>query len=236
MKYFSLFGKPKLIVSDQERACTTIELKEYLKSNNINIHFTYVNSSNSNSTIERFHSTLLEHIRLIINNETIITRALYSANLALYKALHAYNNSINSITKLTPFELFFGRKINESMEADIEVIREKRLQLQAYNNSYNKKKTYIDQINKSRNEPENLPEEVFIKTKPNTKTQSRNKQITIQRQKQLNIDDYKDIKYHKNNVNKPRTTSFQGITSMSSEPGPRNTGHNNKPRTSDGTN
>lgn len=81
MKHFSLFGKPKLIVADQKRAITTIEIKEYLKDNNIDIHFTSIDSSNSNSTVERFHSTLLEHLRIIMNHEDLAT------NESVFKAL-----------------------------------------------------------------------------------------------------------------------------------------------------
>lgn len=98
MKHFSLFGRPKLIVADQERAITTIEIKEYLRENNIGIHFTSIRSSNSNSPIERFHSTFLEHLRIIRNHEKLTIKE------SVFKALHAYNNSISAITKYTPFE------------------------------------------------------------------------------------------------------------------------------------
>lgn len=101
MRYFSLFGKPKLIIVDQEKAATTIEIMEFLAENNIIIHFYSVNSSNSNLTVERFHSTILEHLRIIMNHEKLGPKE------ALYKALHAYNNSIHHITGFTPFELFF---------------------------------------------------------------------------------------------------------------------------------
>lgn len=208
-QYFGLFGKPKLIVADQERSITTIEIKNFLLSNNIKIHFTSVNSSNSNSPVERFHSTLAEHLRIIINNEqsTMIN--------ALNKALHAYNNSINSITKYTPFELFFGRKIDEPLEIDIAKIKEKKIEIQseAFNNSLSKKKQYIEKRNENRDDPKELPKDVYLRIKTNTKLQPRNKKLTINRQKQLNIYDRNDIKHHKNKVNKPRKQTFQGVIS-----------------------
>lgn len=206
MRYFSLFGKPKLIITDQERACTTVELKEYLASNNVKIHFSSVNSSNSNAPVERFHSTLLEHLRIILNNEDIELKN------ALYKALQTYNNSINNITKFTPFELFFGRKINDTLESNIKKIEEKRIEMQAqaYINSKNKKNKYITDRNQNREEPNNLPENVYLKLKNKNKLESRNKKFTIQRQKRVNVYDRDDIKHHKKNILRPRKISLQG--------------------------
>jgi transposase InsO family protein len=225
MKYFSIFGKPKLIVSDQERAVTTIEIKEYLANNNINVHFTSINSSNSNSPVERFHSTLLEHLRLIMNHDDLTLKE------SIYKALNCYNNSINQITKYTPFELFFGRKQDEDLEIDINKIKEKKIELQsnAYNNSLQNKQKYINKLNENREEPnENLPtdRELYTRSRVVNKLQPRNKKINIQRQKKFNIYDKNDLKHHKAKINKPRKLRLQNSNQSSN----RNPRHDRQPR------
>lgn len=230
LKYFSLFGKPKLIITDQERAITTIEIKEFLTSNNIQIHFTSVNSSTSNSPVERFHSTLAEHLRIIINTEKI------KFSDALCKALFAYNNSINSITKYTPFELFFGRKIDEPLDLDIAKIKAKKIDMQAdaYRNSLIKKIKYITKKNENRTKPIHIsPETAYLRTKTINKLQPRNKKIAINRQKRRNIYDMTDIKHHKSKINRPRNLLLQGMSSTTSNLPTGHTRHDDESGTSD---
>lgn len=230
-KYFSTFGKPRQIITDQEKAITTIEIKEFLAENNVQIHFTSVNSSNSNSTVERFHSTLLEHLRIIMNHEKLTLKE------SLRKALAAYNNSINLITKFAPFELFFGRKFDEPLEIDIEKIKEKKIEIQskAYNNSLQTKTNYIEKFNENRVEPnENLPEEAYLRNRVTNKLQARNRKLKIQRQKRLNAYDQNDIKYHKNKINKPRKISLQGNDGAMPMQH-TDTGHDEQPRTDGNT-
>lgn len=205
MQFFSLFGKPKLIITDQERACTTIDLKDFLAQNNIDLHFASINSSNSNSTVERLHSTLAEHLRIIVNTEKTTTEC------ALFKALHAYNNSINSITKFAPFELFFGRKFDEPLEPDIRKIKEKKITMQteALIASENRKTQYINMLNENREKPMIMPKDIYARQKTVKKTQARNRKIHIQRQKKLNVYDFADLKYHKNKINRPRKLLLQ---------------------------
>lgn len=206
MKYFSTFGKPKLIVSDQEKAITTIEIKDYLDSNNIKIHFTSANSSNSNSPVERFHSTLIEHLRIILNNEKVTCRE------ALLRSIHAYNNSIHNMTKFTPFELFFGRKSDDPTKADLNEIQDKRINLQniAFQNSLKKKKKYITKLNKHRHEPNNsLPNEVFLRKKTVKKLDARNKKIKILHKDRLHVYNHNNVKLHKKNINKVRKKTLQ---------------------------
>lgn len=83
----------------------------------IKIHFTSTQNPSSNGITERFHSTLVEHVRLLGNRtefkrESIGTKVKY--------AILAYNNSIHSVTKLTPFEVLFGH-INTNSFFDIDI-------------------------------------------------------------------------------------------------------------------
>lgn len=77
--------------------------KDFCKLHKIQLHFTTPRNPNSNSYIERFHSTLLEQVRIKIqqnSNEPLNT-------LVQYALLH-YNNSIHSTTNFTPFEVISG--------------------------------------------------------------------------------------------------------------------------------
>lgn len=101
--FFSHHGIPKKIISDNGQEFTSSVFQDFLKLHNIQNHFTSAKNSTGNAPVERFHSTLTELIRII-----------YSQNknkpieIIVNEAVLAYNNSIHSVTKLTPFELLSG--------------------------------------------------------------------------------------------------------------------------------
>ncbi|KAK9752280.1 hypothetical protein QE152_g4368 [Popillia japonica] len=73
---------------------------------------------NSNSNIERVHSTLAEHVRILREKEPkedimkLMKLAIIAYNNTIMKlmklAIIAYNNTIHTTTGLTPLELTFG--------------------------------------------------------------------------------------------------------------------------------
>lgn len=117
LNYFSQFGVPEIIVSDNGGEFNNYLIKELMDVHKIKIHFTSTQNPSSNGITERFHSTLVEHVRLLGNRpefkgESIGTKVKY--------AILAYNNSIHSVTKLTPFEVLFGH-INTNSFFDIDI-------------------------------------------------------------------------------------------------------------------
>lgn len=103
LQVFSTLGLPHKITTDSDSKFDNDVIKEICASHNINIHFTTPYNPNSNSPVERFHSTIAEIIRIQrMNNkdDTIQTIMKYS--------IIAYNNSIHSTTGYTPHELLFG--------------------------------------------------------------------------------------------------------------------------------
>lgn len=103
LQVFSTLGLPHKITTDSDAKFENEIIKEICASHNIHIHFTTPYNPNSNSPVERFHSTIAELIRLqrLTNKEdTIQTLMKY--------ALIAYNNAIHSVTGYTPRELLFG--------------------------------------------------------------------------------------------------------------------------------
>lgn len=102
IKFFTSFGVPEKIVADSGKEFKNETVRDLLKVHKINVHFTTVAHHESNGMIERLHSTLIEHLRIL--QETCIDD---QDNIMDY-AIIAYNNSIHSSTKFTPFELTFG--------------------------------------------------------------------------------------------------------------------------------
>lgn len=102
LQIFASIGVPNKITTDSDHKFNNDIIKEICAIHKINIHFTTPYNPNSNSPIERFHSTIAEMIRIqkLTNNDNIV-------NLMRY-ALIAYNNTIHSSTNFTPFEVLFG--------------------------------------------------------------------------------------------------------------------------------
>lgn len=115
VKYFALYGQPDLIVSDNEPALKSIEVRGMLDDLNVQQYFTPVNHSETNGIVERFHSTLAEIFRC--------NRHKYD-NLSLKEmfllACTLYNNTVHSATNLKPREAFFGIKDGEERPLDRE--------------------------------------------------------------------------------------------------------------------
>lgn len=102
LQLFSILGIPLKITTDSDTKFDNEVIAEICALHNINIHFTTPYNPNSNSPIERLHSTLAEMIRI-----QRITDKHEPSSLMKY-AIIAYNNTIHSSTSFTPFELLLG--------------------------------------------------------------------------------------------------------------------------------
>lgn len=101
--YFSHHNYPKKIVCDNGTEFNSAVIKEFMKLHKIEIHFTTVNNSSSNSPVERFHSTLIEKLRTLReqNPEDPLDDTFTHAILI-------YNQSIHSATNFSPFSILYG--------------------------------------------------------------------------------------------------------------------------------
>ena len=111
IKYFSTFGVPENITVDNGSNFNCEIVKELLKLHKIKVHFTTPWHHESNAIVERFHSTIIEHLRIL--------REMYpnEANSDLMDyAIIGYNSSIHSSTNFTPFELTFGHTNSRNPE------------------------------------------------------------------------------------------------------------------------
>lgn len=170
---FSLLGIPKKIVCDQGTEFMSNIFKDFCEQYKIDLHYTSVQQSTSNSPVERLHSTITEIYRIIMNKRKTLKLDIDHDEI-LYESFITYNNSIHSSTKLSPYELFFGKphsflehqnfknehdyleKLNEFQEKLYPTIKEHILK---------SKTKLIDKLNKSRHEPEirEENEEIFRK-------------------------------------------------------------------------
>lgn len=106
--FISLLGIPGKIVCDQGSEFTSNIFKDFCKQYNIALHYTSFQQSTSNSPVERLHSTLTEIYRIILNLRK--TKRLETEHDELLsETFMTYNNTIHSSTKITPYELFFGK-------------------------------------------------------------------------------------------------------------------------------
>lgn len=166
LKHFlSLHGIPNKIVCDQGTEFTSNIFKDFCQQYQIDLHFTSFQQSSSNSPVERLHSTLTETYRLIA--EKIKEKKLeMDHDDILTEVLITYNNAIHSSTKITPFELFYGRtyKINRQI-------------------TFNNEHEYLSKINQFRTQ---LYES--IKEKLETDTDKRIEKLNADRQDPLDYD------------------------------------------------
>lgn len=109
IKYFSFYGTPKRISSDSGTEFNNALIKDLLDFYKIELHLGTPNNPNSMGLIERFHSTILEIYRL-----AKYERKLTDAASVMTFAIMAYNQSIHSVTGLTPFEVVYGHTESKS--------------------------------------------------------------------------------------------------------------------------
>lgn len=160
-KLISTFGIPKLIVSDNEPALRSIEVRSMLEELGIEIYFTPTNKSEVNGIVERFHSTLSEIFCCTRkNHEELSQKELFRISVGLY------NDTIHSSTNMRPKEIFYGVKEGERRSTEIAEIIEKRDKIydEAIENLRKKQKIDLEfhNKNKQREPPLEIGEPVYV--------------------------------------------------------------------------
>ena len=220
---------PKKICCDEGKEFKNNTVIEYCKLMNIELHYTTINNPNSNSPIERFHSTILEKIRtakLQNPNET-------PQNLMIGSIL-IYNQSIHSTTGYSPFTLLYG-PYDDITEPNFDMTiyedynqRRKNEILPFYDQIYNKTLQKGQQILAKRNQNSeqpviNQPTVYAAKNKP-SKTDPLFEKINVK-----SIEDTKIIgtsqkgrttNSHLRKIKRLRTTNPLQVDPDSPQPGP----------------
>lgn len=160
-KFIAQYTLPNLIVADNQFNNTLF--KEFILNYNIKVHFTTPYSSTGNSPVERVHSTIHEHNRLLqekYKNQSILK---YYPLIVL-----VYNDTLHSNTNQKPRNLLFGHfsdvdsfdrnPEHELMQSYIKNHREitNTLYRQIYEKQLETKTKVIDKLNQNRQKPKIL--------------------------------------------------------------------------------
>lgn len=132
--YFQHYGTPLRIHCDYGREFDNTTLRDLCRLFDIKLTFSSVGHPQSNGSLERFHSTLLEMIR-IHRSENPDEHPL---NILPY-AVIAYNNSRNQTHGFSPYELVFGHTSSRPPET---LYNEKQLITKYIRDLNNKINTY----------------------------------------------------------------------------------------------
>lgn len=143
-KLFSYMIQPEKITIDNDPTFKTYSIQNYFKEKQILIHFSTPYRHTGNSDVERLHSTLNEHIRLLERSENIFDLVI--------KSLNIYNKTIHLTTKEKPIDIHLGKINNETIFERIENTKNKILE----KINKNRKDTDINPNFTKVNNPENF--------------------------------------------------------------------------------
>ncbi|GBO35826.1 Transposon Tf2-8 polyprotein [Araneus ventricosus] len=114
-KYFANFGLPKFLVIDNATNFISNEMVEFLDRLNIQHRKSSIYYPMANGLLERAHRTMKESLASMCESTF-----QWSEKLLFFKLY--YNNSIQSVTKFAPAEIFFGRKQNLPLDSFFELV------------------------------------------------------------------------------------------------------------------
>lgn len=204
-------GLPLKITTDSGTEFKNKELENFCKLYKIDLHYTTPKNSNSNSPVERFHSTLIEHYRCLREENNNFT-----PNQLIKRAVLGYNNAIHSVTKFTPFEIIKGHiNTNNPFDLNDNIIisnyvqnhkeTTKKLYDQIQENNHNKKEQIINKRNEDRIDPPKYlnADTAYIKTKNRGKDLPKFKKLSVLNETDIKIETNKGF-YHKNSARKPK--------------------------------
>ena len=195
LNFISHHGLPKKITTDSGTEFKNNDLENFCKLHHIELHFTTAKNSNSNSPVERFHSTLIEHFRRLREENKDIT-----VDQLIKHSVLSYNNSIHSVTKFTPFEVIKGHidnpdpfDLNDRLVISDYVQTHKQLCKKLYadvrqRNADVKERT-ITRKNETRSEPLDYTNQdtVYIKTKHRDKKLPKFKKLNLINQSEITL-------------------------------------------------
>lgn len=220
LQFFSHHGIPKQIIVDNGTEFKNSLISELLGLHKVKVHFCTPNHPQSNGVIERFHSTITEHIRLL-NTQGFLKTPI---KMKMMYAILAYNHSIHSTTKMKPIDVVNGHiSDNDPFDIQIDQIllndyvnehKEKSKLLYSKINSdliQNKEKV-IERENKNRENPEIFQpqQKVYVRKHIRQKNANKfNKPTTIKtvnnEMKTISTDQQDSV--HMDNLKRPLKTS-----------------------------
>lgn len=117
--WFRFYGVPDRVASDGGREFDNAGIRAEAKTLDIAWHINTPGHPKSRGGIERLHSTLSDHLRIYQVEKGL------EPDVAMDKAVSAYNHSVHAVTGFSPFEILFGLRnrrrdaISTAVEADV---------------------------------------------------------------------------------------------------------------------
>lgn len=174
----NIFPECRVLMTDNDPIFTSYEIQNYLERKNIQHLKTAVNHSVSNGQIERVHSTLTEIIRCLIKERNLETEE------AIFEAANEYNQTIHSVIKAKPAEVF-----NNSERYQLKDILIKN------------QEDYLRNLNKTRKQKiVQVNEEIWVKQNRRNKLEDKYKKAKIKEVKGHVIKTDKNKIVHKDNI------------------------------------
>ncbi len=196
LQFISSYGHVNKIVTDNELGLKAIPFTEFLRNQNIEMHFTSNNNHTSNSDIERLHNTFNEHLRLLRHDSNGDTDTIEEKML---KIILFYNNTIHSTTGRKPIDFKNGNIKNDEYNDILERIKKI------------KEKT-INKLNENREDVEvpDVPGPSFIKDERGGKHHAKFKILDIEKMDENHFKNKtNNFKYYKSHIK--RRKKFQNI-------------------------
>lgn len=144
-------GYPKRIISDNGLAFTSRYFKDFVNSKQIKHVLTATATPRANGQVERFHRTLLDALRAVSTDDD------QHWDDKIPEVIWGINNTLNSSTKHTPFELLFGYKGNllNNLEAAPDTVDFGNKRQKAHQNLAGATKKMKSQYDRKRKTPKN---------------------------------------------------------------------------------
>lgn len=169
------------VTTDNEALFTSQTVNSLLRDYGIAHYRTPIGHSTTNGQVERAHSTILELVRALAEQRS------ESITEVIFRAVREYNNSIHSVTKQKPSEIFHNSSDFPNVRELIKKAQEQTLKFQNQNRT---KKTF---------EP---GEKIFVKTNRRNKTVPKYTKHTVKINKKNTVITSRNKEIHKDNIRK----------------------------------
>lgn len=192
--FISHHDRPKRITCDQGKEFKNNAFEEYLTLLNIDLHFTTPHNPNSNAFIERFHSTIIEKLRVLNVKEP-----KEKPWNQMITAIWIYNQSIHSTTGYSPFSILYGPykheldfSLSQNLYEDYNLKRQNEIQPfldQIRNKMLNKETNVLTKRNETREPNIDLTNEneIYLSTEARNKHSPRYKKLNIINQQDTTV-------------------------------------------------
>ncbi|KAL1122319.1 hypothetical protein AAG570_003724 [Ranatra chinensis] len=185
IKFLSNYPTPRLIVTDNGPEFDNNVVRDLLATRKIDLHFSSPHHPASNGPVERFHSTLIDHLNILNVKLGTKTDALPQK---IHLAVLAYNNSTHSATGHTPLDILYPNSTFRDAEFNqtfmTHYLDDQRKKHQVLHEMINKslmthKTRTIEKLNTLREEPPCVPEVAYAKVHSRAKDIPKYKRIQI---------------------------------------------------------